>query len=561
MPESREHPADSVISLKAPAGFRETWFHSSHSAKCHDLDCLSRNHASPRTRLLRVLEPPDQPSLESPSDSTWVDDPANARRDLIQRAYAWTSRYRPSPVSLDDWLAAHQSGRPLLLSGHQPELFHPGVWYKNFLLAEASRLVQGVGINLLVDQDLVKTNAILVPVDHGDRTGVTRVSVDYGGVGLPHEERAIGQPSVWQSFPARVREVAVPWVSTDWMETLWPIITKRHEQLGKLGYAISAARHEVEMDHGAKNLEVPLSSICETIHFAQFIFRILDRLEVFAQGYNQVLREYRLGYHIKGNQRPMPDLAKLGDWHELPFWVWSARQPWRQRLWVRRIATGWELGSSLGEGQPTDAWRLSLARRDATEVLAQLPQTEIRLRPRALMTTLYSRGVLSQSFLHGLGGGLYDQMTDRLARLVWGVTLPNYLLATGTFPLVHIPERLTPEAHRSLQQRLRVLQYAPERDSSFAAAHPDWIAEKWALLDRQPPSGQRRDWQAAFNAHLDIARQWLAAEIEETRQRLGRWEAEFSTQKWQSYREWSFVLYASDLPQTLAESARREFAS
>ena len=42
---------------------------------------------------------------------------------------------------------------PFILSGHQPEMFHPGVWYKNFVLGSLARKLDGVGIHLLIDSD------------------------------------------------------------------------------------------------------------------------------------------------------------------------------------------------------------------------------------------------------------------------------------------------------------------------------------------------------------------------------------------------------------------------
>ena len=49
------------------------------------------------------------------------------------------------------------------MSGHQPQLFHPGVWIKNFALDSISRIAGGVGINLVVDNDLCADSAILCP--------------------------------------------------------------------------------------------------------------------------------------------------------------------------------------------------------------------------------------------------------------------------------------------------------------------------------------------------------------------------------------------------------------
>src|SRR5882757_49235 len=72
---------------------------------------------------------------------------AAARRALLAKSLAYTSQYREVP---DRWRNIASLGNvPFLLSGHQPELFHPGVWYKNFVLGSLARKLDCVGIHLL----------------------------------------------------------------------------------------------------------------------------------------------------------------------------------------------------------------------------------------------------------------------------------------------------------------------------------------------------------------------------------------------------------------------------
>ena len=46
------------------------------------------------------------------------------------------------------------NGERIFLSGHQPKLFHPGVWFKNILLAELAKKHSATAINLIIDNDL-----------------------------------------------------------------------------------------------------------------------------------------------------------------------------------------------------------------------------------------------------------------------------------------------------------------------------------------------------------------------------------------------------------------------
>ena len=49
----------------------------------------------------------------------------------------------------------------------------------------------------------------------------------------------------------------------------------------------------------------------------------------------------------------------------------------------------------------------------------------LRLRPRALVTTMYARLMLADLFLHGIGGAKYDQLTDLIIRQFFDVQPPR----------------------------------------------------------------------------------------------------------------------------------------
>ena len=86
---------------------------------------------------------------------------------LAQSGIGYTSQYREVP---ERWRKiASLEDVPFLLSGHQPELFHPGVWYKNFVLGSLARKLDGVGIHLLIDSDTCRSASIRVPTGSVER--------------------------------------------------------------------------------------------------------------------------------------------------------------------------------------------------------------------------------------------------------------------------------------------------------------------------------------------------------------------------------------------------------
>ena len=118
---------------------------------------------------------------------------------------------------------------------------------------------------------------------------------------------------------------------------------------------------------------------------------------------------------------PVPNLAADSEWIEAPFWLWSASAPRRRRLFVRRrdkdcllLTDRRRIEVELPLAEGGDASR-------AVKVLADLPSQGIKLRSRALATTLFARLVLADLFIHGIGGAKYDQLTDELIRRFFGL--------------------------------------------------------------------------------------------------------------------------------------------
>src|SRR5205809_55902 len=74
--------------------------------------------------------------------------PADHR--MLARLALTTSAGDPS----GDRLSNEAAQRPLILAGHQPELFHPGVWFKNFVISSIAKARGGTSINLVIDSDV-----------------------------------------------------------------------------------------------------------------------------------------------------------------------------------------------------------------------------------------------------------------------------------------------------------------------------------------------------------------------------------------------------------------------
>src|SRR5262245_16872924 len=84
-------------------------------------ELIARNRQQASTRKFSILGVP-LPTLATA-----------ARAEFLNAAIDYTRQERDT-----SWVPEGAPQSPLLLGGHQPELFHPGVWFKNFLLSSAA---------------------------------------------------------------------------------------------------------------------------------------------------------------------------------------------------------------------------------------------------------------------------------------------------------------------------------------------------------------------------------------------------------------------------------------
>ena len=110
----------------------------------------------------------------------------------------------------------------LVVTGHQPELFHPGVWVKNFAAAEVARRGHALALNLIVDNDIPKASSLKVPHPEGDRLRVERVAFDEWAGEVPYEDLDVQDESLFSAFPGLARSTLSGLVADPLLDEFWP---------------------------------------------------------------------------------------------------------------------------------------------------------------------------------------------------------------------------------------------------------------------------------------------------------------------------------------------------
>src|SRR5439155_10700075 len=170
---------------------------------------------------------------------------------------------------------------------------------------------------------------------------------------------------------------------------------------------------------------------------------------------------------------------------ECPFWYFRESR-------AREPVMVWEAGSLRLEDEP--------------------------IRPRALTLTLFARVCLGDFFIHGIGGGKYDEVTDAIIRDYFGVEPPAYQVLSAT---LHLPLPGFPSSHEDVQRAERLvrdLQWNPQRQlSAEQAGRPEvkeLIEAKAALAGHEPPCtdrAARRQWYRRLHDLTGQLRRFMAA--------------------------------------------------
>jgi hypothetical protein len=266
---------------------------------------------------------------------------------------------------------------------------------------------------------------------------------------------------------------------------------------------------------------------------------------------------------LKAIRRRSIRLSKLGkieDLTQLPFWL-NTPDGQRTTLCVdscsndrikigNSMAVFGELDSASKEGK-------------ANQFRTMLKSAGYALRPKAVSLTLFVRLYLADWFVHGIGGGLYEPVTDCLIKNYYGIQPLRYGTATCTMTLPLGNNNVSyGEDISLLKQRLHDIEHNPERYMDESILRQKDVAsllrsktEKIALAGNRSVSAsvRRSAWRSLrrINKRLSEYTRVTAAMIEK---KIADYERSKSSQEVCNCREYFFGLFTEDRLRKLADS-------
>ena len=470
------------------------------------------------------------------------------RAEVLQLAREYTSSY----AELPDAPAPDPLKTQIIMSGHQPQLFHPGVWAKNFLIdrlaADCDAQAPSVAVQVIIDYDTMRDHAIRVPTGTIDKPHVVTQPYDAFAEPLPFEQRLTVDPNTLATFAERVSDSMRPFVSEPIVNRLWPNVLSAVERDRPLGHAFAEARHQLERAVGMQTLEVPLSLIADKPGFLRFALHLLAQHETLVARYNSRLAEYRTVHRLRSAAQPLPDLRREGEWQEMPFWFWTKEDPTRRALWIQPNH------DSLLVGDHGRCWTLPnpLHTPDAAmDEMQTMVSSGFAIRPRALTNTLFLRLFACDCFVHGIGGAKYDQITDLLMGDLFACETPGLITASQTIRLPVQTEFVTEAQISQERQLLRQMYFHPERFLEVADRENPQVSSaeenkrKWTA--RELPRGERLGRHQQIGVANAVLRSFLQEKMAARRNFLVGLEERLPAARIFASREWSFCLFPYDL--------------
>ncbi len=476
-----------------------------------------------------------------------------SRRDCLQAAAEYTNALTGSER------AAPDSPPAVFVAGHQPTLFHPGVWVKNFAIGHLAAGTGGLGLNLVVDNDVLSTTAIRVPAGSLEHPRLESVEFDSPHPPQPWEDAGVLDRTLFRSFGERVSAVLHAWGVQPLIDEFWPAAVAHLARSDRLADCLTAARHAQERRWGLDSLELPVSRMCTQRPFLWFASHLLAHLPRFREIHNNVLAQYRRVNRVRSRSHPVPELVERDGWLEAPFWIWRTGDQRRRHVVARRegrelqLSNGDDVFATLKLSPDMDACC-------AVEALQELPSRGLHFRTRALTTTLFARLCLGDLFIHGIGGAKYDEMTDRIIARFFGLEPPPFMTLTAT---LHLPLGQTPTASREdllrLRHQLRDVQHNADRHrlpteaAELIESKRALIADQHAARTQGLSSRERRARRAANReryAQLRDVNSRLATAAGQQKQAIeaavARAEQQWAASTVLRNREYAFVLYPAD---------------
>ncbi len=444
-----------------------------------------------------------------------------SRKNILGEAYKFNSKFDPH---IEEKISS--TPKFIIQTGHQPVFFHPGIWIKNIflnVLLKSPFLDRCLGLNVILDNDLCKELSLPLPaLSESGGLRLEKINFLSTAQDLPFEECSLPSLKLINEFTEniinRIKTLENKNILNNFINfsrCLENSFCLCHQNYcdSNLGEFLSLARRLFENEINPAYLELPFSQICNSDEFLSFFLEIVKNIESFSKIYNNKLDEYRKLFNVRNRANPSPNLIIKENFIEVPFWIWRGEDN-RRKIYILKEKNKIYLYSDF-------YGRIFLLDKDDSKSLFSLKNSlkekGLKIRPKALLLTLYNRLFVSDLFIHGLGGVKYDLVTNEIIKEFFKVEPPHFLVISCTLYLDFKSSSVSSDFKISdLKKKIRDLKFNPERYIKELN-----LSEKEATQIRQLAKRKAELIKKIKGTLLPIEKQKISEEIKSINKSIG----------------------------------------
>lgn len=436
---------------------------------------------------------------------------------------------------MGQWRVTPRSGRtaPVIATGHQPTLWHPGILAKDLALGVFTQHNACSMIHVVVDHNPIGPLTLAIPARQNDELFSRRLRLQQISQAEPLPPNRL--PPIPTSAIERVLNEVQGDTSGFIRDGLARIVRAYRQTGGKPSLATQATSvlGRLKSPHLGQHQGAWSTSQVLTLHFLD---RLLADPVACVRCYNRATIAY-----------PGAGIRPL----------YAGRDVVEVPLWAQDATTCTPVYIDLGDSRRPQLFTTAHnAHLDLTG-----DNAVAYLRPRAVTLSAVMRSQHCDLFVHGAGGGVYDQVTERWWQDWTGEDLaPKAVVSADVYLPFDVP--VATQAQRAHAQWLshhlphNLDRLVDSRDSAEARLR----REKRALLDHMHDDRDKRRRSKAFkrihaiNAEL---RSRHTRALEEAARRLQDARVGVRNAAIASRRDWFFALY----PDTQLQALRQQIAA
>jgi hypothetical protein len=450
----------------------------------------------------------------------------------------------------------------IIATGHQPIWHHCGIWAKHLTTHKYAQAVGGMALHLVLDHDICDTALVLPEKDSERYWHFRRIEIESEQHNIPLELRPPPGEAHLRAFLETVVDAHPQRFCSDIWPTCEVFANNRPPRFKNVAHLVTYLQFVLNSALGLEMLYLPVSELCESTAFADFVVSTISQAAVFAGCYNDAVAAHFHNLRMKQRKAIAPLVFdRPSGAIELPFWLISPGAT-RTSLHVSsetpdKIGIG-TASAELGglDAKQTDS--------KANQLKNILKEHGYLLRPKAVSLTLFVRLFLADLFVHGMGGASYEPVTDYIIEHFYNIKPPRFTVATCTarLPLAG-PADSAQHDISGLKHKLRRIKHNPEEyiAESVLAGEPvtSLLQSKKELIakatDPGAPTALRKTAWNSLSIINDRLYEYAGDAAKMLQREAAQAEKSRASDEVRTSREFFFGLFDEQRLRKLAESA------